>query len=188
LIVIKEAHDCTAHNRRNVQAPTQGVPMATTKKPVAPATEKDAKPVKAAVLPKPQPAAVAEAAPKADAVKAPAAKKVAAKAAPVKTVAAKKVPVKKAAVAAVPKAVVAPAAAPAPLAAKAAPQAKAPAKSKPAAKVWREIDPTQRANYIEVAAFYIAERRGFAPGNPEQDYLEAAAEIDRMIAAGHFAK
>ena len=48
------------------------------------------------------------------------------------------------------------------------------------------IDPAQRANYIEVAAFYIAERRGFAPGNPEQDYLEAAAEIDRLIAAGHF--
>ena len=50
------------------------------------------------------------------------------------------------------------------------------------------VDPAQRANYIEVAAFYIAERRGFAPGNPEQDYLEAAAEIDRLIANGHFGK
>jgi hypothetical protein len=39
-----------------------------------------------------------------------------------------------------------------------------------------------------VAAFYIAERRGFAPGNPEEDWLHAAAEIDRLIADGHFGK
>ena len=48
------------------------------------------------------------------------------------------------------------------------------------------IDPGQRAKHIEVAAFYIAERRGFAPGNPEQDYLDAASEIDDLIVAGHF--
>jgi hypothetical protein len=64
-------------------------------------------------------------------------------------------------------------------------KAKAPAKKKAVA---RTIDPGQRANYIEVAAFYIAERRGFTPGNPEQDYLDAAAEIDGLIAAGHFSK
>ena len=62
-------------------------------------------------------------------------------------------------------------------------KAKAPARKKPAV-----IDPGQRANSIEVAAFYIAERRGFAPGKTEQDYLDAAAEIDRLIAAGHFGK
>ncbi len=66
-------------------------------------------------------------------------------------------------------------------------KAKAPAKKK-AAPAAKPIAPEQRANYIEVAAFYLAERRGFAPGNPEQDYLDAAAEIDRLIAAGHFAK
>ena len=75
--------------------------------------------------------------------------------------------------------------------------AKAPAKKAPAAKkataakpkaAAKTVSPEQRANYIEVAAFYIAERRGFAPGNPEQDYLDAAAEIDGLIAKGHFSK
>ena len=141
--------------------------MATTKKPAAVATEKEAKPRKAAVAAKPQLVAVAESAPKVEAPKAPAAKKAVAK-----KVAAK-APV---------------AAAPQPVPAKAAAPAKPAAKKKAVVKVAREIDPAQRANYIEVAAFYIAERRGFAPGNPEQDYLEAAAEIDRMIAADHFAK
>ena len=143
--------------------------MATTKKPVAAATDKEAKPVKAVVVPKPQLVAVAESAPKA---------------VPVKAVAAKKVAVKKAAA----KAIAEVAITPKPVLAKAAAKPKAVAKKTPVVKVWHEIDPAQRANYIEVAAFYIAERRGFAPGNPEQDYLEAAAEIDRMIAAGHFAK
>jgi len=50
------------------------------------------------------------------------------------------------------------------------------------------IDAGQRANYIEVAAYYIAQRRGFTPGDPQQDYLDAAAEIDQLIAAGHFHK
>ena len=50
------------------------------------------------------------------------------------------------------------------------------------------IDPAQRANYIEVAAYYIAQRRGFTPGDPQQDYLNAAAEVDQLIAAGHFGK
>ena len=66
-------------------------------------------------------------------------------------------------------------------------KAVAPAKKK-AKPGGTRVEPAQRANYIEVAAFYIAERRGFAPGNPEQDYLEAAAEIDRLIANGHFGK
>ncbi len=50
------------------------------------------------------------------------------------------------------------------------------------------VDQAQRANYIEVAAYYIAQRRGFTPGDPEQDYLDAAAEVDQLIAAGHFSK
>lgn len=50
------------------------------------------------------------------------------------------------------------------------------------------ISPEQRANYIEVAAFYIAERRGFAPGNPIDDWVAAEAEIDRLIASGKFAR
>lgn len=69
------------------------------------------------------------------------------------------------------------------------------AKKAPAAKVAKlskiegpAIDPAQRANYIEVAAYYIAQRRGFTPGDPQQDYLNAAAEVDQLIAAGHFGK
>jgi hypothetical protein len=52
------------------------------------------------------------------------------------------------------------------------------AKAKPAAS------PEQRGNYIEVAAYYIAERRGFAPGDPLEDWAQAEAEIDRLLAEG----
>jgi len=64
--------------------------------------------------------------------------------------------------------------------------AKAPATGKAAAKGSSAalVTPEQRANYIEVAAFYIAERRGFASGDPMADWLEAQAEIDRAIAKG----
>lgn len=44
----------------------------------------------------------------------------------------------------------------------------------------------QRQHFVAVAAFYIAERRGFTLGNPVQDWLDAEAEIDRMVASGHF--
>lgn len=46
------------------------------------------------------------------------------------------------------------------------------------------IPTEQRRHYIEIAAYYIAERRGFAPGNPAEDWAQAEAEIDRMLAAG----
>ena len=58
--------------------------------------------------------------------------------------------------------------------------------AKKASAVAKRLDPAQRANYVEVAAFYIAERRGFAAANPMDDWLAAEAEIDRMIASGHF--
>ena len=44
----------------------------------------------------------------------------------------------------------------------------------------------QRARYVEVAAFYIAERRGFTEGNPTDDWLAAEAEVDRLIGTGQF--
>ena len=139
--------------------------MATTKKPVAPATAKAAPVASAKPATKPVVAAAKPVAPKA--VAAPVAKKAVAKAVPkAAPVAVKAVEAKSAAPAAKPKA----------------------AAKKKAAPAVRTIDPGQRANYIEVAAFYIAERRGFTPGNPEQDYLDAAAEIDGLIAAGHFGK
>jgi hypothetical protein len=60
----------------------------------------------------------------------------------------------------------------------------APRKVAPAPKP--AITAEQRNNYVEVAAFYIAERRGFASTNPADDWIEAEAEIDRLIATGHF--
>ena len=61
-----------------------------------------------------------------------------------------------------------------------------PATARKAAAVAKRLDPAQRANYVEVAAFYIAERRGFAAANPMDDWLAAEAEIARLIASGHF--
>ena len=46
----------------------------------------------------------------------------------------------------------------------------------------------QRHNYIEVAAFYVAQRRGFAPGNPVDDWAMAEQEVDLLIESGHFSK
>lgn len=53
------------------------------------------------------------------------------------------------------------------------------------AKKAAAISPEQRRNYVEVAAFYIAERRGFAPGNLLDDWVQAEVEIDRLLAGGH---
>jgi hypothetical protein len=66
----------------------------------------------------------------------------------------------------------------------AAKKAAAPRKATPAPKP--AITAEQRNNYVEVAAFYIAERRGFASANPADDWIAAEAEIDRLIATGHF--
>lgn len=71
---------------------------------------------------------------------------------------------------------------------KAAP--KSPPKTAPAktarsrAKKPAAVPEEQRRNYIEVAAYHIAERRGFVPGNPLEDWVQAEAEIDRLIANG----
>lgn len=73
---------------------------------------------------------------------------------------------------------------------KAAPAKAAPAKpaakprSRAAASKARTIPPEQKRNYIEVAAYYIAARRDFAPGDPLQDWIQAEAEIDALLAKG----
>ena len=41
----------------------------------------------------------------------------------------------------------------------------------------------ERHAMIGVAAYYRAERRSFAPGGAEQDWLEAEADIDRLLAS-----
>lgn len=46
------------------------------------------------------------------------------------------------------------------------------------------ISPERRRELIEVAAYYRAERRGFAGASPEQDWLEAEAALDGAAAPG----
>lgn len=42
-------------------------------------------------------------------------------------------------------------------------------------------DAEQRHRMIQVAAYYLAEQRGFAPGHAEHDWIRAEHEIERMI-------
>lgn len=47
-----------------------------------------------------------------------------------------------------------------------------------------QVTPEERFRMIAEAAYFRAERRGFVGGDPVQDWLEAEAEIDRMLASG----
>lgn len=47
------------------------------------------------------------------------------------------------------------------------------------------VSPEQRYCMIAEAAYYRAERRGFSGGNPLQDWVEAEAEIDRLLSQSH---
>lgn len=65
--------------------------------------------------------------------------------------------------------------------------AKTPAAAKtgnPASKTLRALAPDQRRYYVEVAAYYIAEQRGFHGGSQLDDWIAAEAEIDRLLHAG----
>lgn len=42
----------------------------------------------------------------------------------------------------------------------------------------------QRRYYVEIAAYYIAERRGFGGGSQLEDWVQAEAEIDRLLREG----
>lgn len=42
----------------------------------------------------------------------------------------------------------------------------------------------QRRHYIEVAAYYRAERRGFTDTDPAEDWMQAEIEVDRLLAEG----
>ncbi len=55
---------------------------------------------------------------------------------------------------------------------------------KPRSKKPVLVPPEQRRYYVEVAAYHIAEQRSFAPGDPLEDWVQAEAEIDRLLAAG----
>lgn len=78
--------------------------------------------------------------------------------------------------------------------------AKAPAVRKPAAKkpaaekaakpvaakqvAAPELAPEKRRYYVEVSAYYLAERRGFHGGSQLEDWVRAEAEIDRLLQEG----
>ncbi len=86
----------------------------------------------------------------------------------------------------------APAAPKAPAVSKAPAAKKAPAKAAPAKRVaaaasltvFPILTPDQRRYYVEVAAFYIAERRGFHGGSQMDDWVTAEEEIDRLLREG----
>jgi hypothetical protein len=43
------------------------------------------------------------------------------------------------------------------------------------------FDPMQRHEMVSQAAYFIAEKRGFADGGADDDWLKAELEIDRML-------
>jgi len=66
--------------------------------------------------------------------------------------------------------------------AKKATPAKKPASAKKSAT--NAVTPEQKRYYIEVAAYYIAERRGFNGGSELDDWVQAEREIDRLLSEG----
>ena len=46
------------------------------------------------------------------------------------------------------------------------------------------IDPERRRALIAEAAYYRAERRGFAPGHEAEDWLAAEVEVDTALTVG----
>lgn len=46
------------------------------------------------------------------------------------------------------------------------------------------VTPEQRRYYVEVAAYYIAERRGFHGGSELADWAQAEREVEQLLAEG----
>lgn len=66
-------------------------------------------------------------------------------------------------------------------------RAAAPVKSPPVKSQLSAAAPIpeeQRRHYIEVAAYYIAQRRGFFGARALEDWTQAEAEVDRMLREG----
>lgn len=68
----------------------------------------------------------------------------------------------------------------APAAKKAAPKITAASPANPVPQLSAE----QRRYYVEIAAYYIAERRGFSGGSEFEDWVQAESEIDRLLREG----
>lgn len=60
----------------------------------------------------------------------------------------------------------------------------APKKAAAAKTTLTPLAPDQRRFYVEVAAYYIAERRGFHGESQLNDWVEAENEIDRLLSEG----
>jgi Protein of unknown function (DUF2934) len=58
---------------------------------------------------------------------------------------------------------------------------KPPRKSNGGAVSKAVFSPAERHRMIELTAYYIAEKRGFAGGDPDADWLAAEAEVDRLL-------
>lgn len=50
------------------------------------------------------------------------------------------------------------------------------------------VSEDERRAMIAEAAYFHAERRGFAPGDTVQDWLNAEAEIDALLRAAHLGR
>ncbi|HWG76961.1 MAG TPA: DUF2934 domain-containing protein [Steroidobacteraceae bacterium] len=55
---------------------------------------------------------------------------------------------------------------------------------KPQASMAPLIDPQRRRALIAEAAYFRAERRGFAPGHEAEDWLAAEVEVDTALTVG----
>ena len=51
-------------------------------------------------------------------------------------------------------------------------------------KAETNLSEQQRRQYIEVAAYHVAERGGFSDGCDAENWLAAEAEIDQLLAEG----
>ncbi len=72
----------------------------------------------------------------------------------------------------------------APAAKKTTTKAAAPQKTAAMPNFMPVLTPEQRCFYVEVAAYYIAERRGFHGGGQLNDWVQAEEEIDRLLREG----
>jgi hypothetical protein len=52
------------------------------------------------------------------------------------------------------------------------------------ASISADITPQQRLEMIATAAYYIAERHGFTPGESKKDWRAAEKEIDKLLKKG----
>ncbi len=62
--------------------------------------------------------------------------------------------------------------------------AAAPRRSTRKASPQKQITAEERLRYIEVAAYYIAEQRGFAGGDPSEDWKLAERQVDSLLLEG----